>query len=183
MRQDVTAHLTLVVRSDSNACFTFVGSDRAVRHSDSGQASSVQAPACAQSPGRALGVPQSLHRPGPGMADVLGLGLVKLLANGPAVEIRRCQAVHVEPAGEHVVRGPLPEVHEGGQEPVDEHEPVLRAGAHRPLPRPGRKAWPYAVHATTGQTATSSAITSAERPVILRSLTIAAREAFPTTRP
>ncbi|WKX74538.1 tyrosine-type recombinase/integrase [Streptomyces sp. XD-27] len=25
---------------------------------------------------------------------------------------------------------------EGGQKPVDEHQPVLRAGAHRPLPRP-----------------------------------------------
>ncbi|WP_256337805.1 hypothetical protein, partial [Streptomyces fradiae] len=28
---------------------------------------------------------------------------------------------------------------ESGQEPVDEDEPVLRAGAHGPLPRPGRK--------------------------------------------
>jgi hypothetical protein len=36
------------------------------------------------------------------------------------------------------VRGPVSEVHEG-QEPVDEDEPVLRAGAHGPLPRPGRK--------------------------------------------
>jgi hypothetical protein len=30
-------------------------------------------------------------------------------------------------------------VHEGGQEPVDEHQPVLRAPAQRPLPRPGGK--------------------------------------------
>jgi hypothetical protein len=48
-------------------------------------------------------------------------------------------AVHVEPAGEHVVRGAVSEMHEGGQEPVDEDQPVLRAGAHGPFPRPGRK--------------------------------------------
>jgi hypothetical protein len=34
-----------------------------------------------------------------------------------------------------------------------------------------------------GDAVTSSAITSADRPVILRSLMIAARDAFPTTRP
>ena len=48
-------------------------------------------------------------------------------------------AVHTEPAGEHVVRGGMPEVHERGQKPVDEHQPVLRSGAHSTLPRTGRK--------------------------------------------
>ncbi|MBB4795278.1 hypothetical protein BJY54_005890 [Streptomyces nodosus] len=48
-------------------------------------------------------------------------------------------AVHAEPAGQHVMRGRVSEVHEGGQEPVDENQPVLRTGAHGPLPRPGRK--------------------------------------------
>lgn len=37
------------------------------------------------------------------------------------------------------MRGGMPEVHERGQEPVDEHQPVLRSGAHSTLPRPGRK--------------------------------------------
>lgn len=32
---------------------------------------------------------------------------------------------------------PVSGVHEGGQEPVDEHQPVLRACAHSPFPRPG----------------------------------------------
>lgn len=45
-------------------------------------------------------------------------------------------AVHAEPAGEHIVRGPVAQIDEGGQEPVDEDEPVLLTGAHRPLPRP-----------------------------------------------
>jgi hypothetical protein len=31
------------------------------------------------------------------------------------------------------------EVHEGGQEPVDEDQPVLRPRAYSPLPRPGGK--------------------------------------------
>ncbi len=34
---------------------------------------------------------------------------------------------------------PVTEVHEGGQEPVDEDQPVLRASAYGPLPLPGRK--------------------------------------------
>lgn len=48
-------------------------------------------------------------------------------------------AVNAEPAGEHVVGGGMPEVHERGQEPIDEHQPVLRTRAHSALPRPGRK--------------------------------------------
>ena len=48
-------------------------------------------------------------------------------------------AVHCEPAGRHVVRGGMPQVHEGGQEPVDEDQPVFRTRAHSALPRPGRK--------------------------------------------
>jgi hypothetical protein len=35
------------------------------------------------------------------------------------------------------MRGGVTEVDEGGQEPVDEDQPVLRAGAHSTLPRPG----------------------------------------------
>jgi hypothetical protein len=35
-------------------------------------------------------------------------------------------AVHAGPAGQHIVRGPVTEV---GQEPVDEHQPMLRTGA------------------------------------------------------
>ncbi len=31
---------------------------------------------------------------------------------------------------------PMAKVHERGQEPVDEHQPVLRAGTHGTLPRP-----------------------------------------------
>lgn len=34
---------------------------------------------------------------------------------------------------------PVTEMDENGQEPVDEHEPVLRTGAHCPPPRPGGK--------------------------------------------
>lgn len=48
-------------------------------------------------------------------------------------------AVDAEPAGQHVVRGTMAEMHERGQEPVDEHQPVLPAGAHGPLPRPGHE--------------------------------------------
>jgi hypothetical protein len=57
------------------------------------------------------------------------------LANGPSDG----GAIHLEPAGEHVVRNPVSEVHEGGQKPVDEDQPVLRTRAHSTLPRPGRK--------------------------------------------
>lgn len=31
---------------------------------------------------------------------------------------------------------PVTETDERGQEPVEEHQPVLRAGSHTPLPRP-----------------------------------------------
>ncbi|MFF9340762.1 MULTISPECIES: hypothetical protein [unclassified Streptomyces] len=31
---------------------------------------------------------------------------------------------------------PVTKMAEDGQEPVDEHRPVLRTGAHRPLPLP-----------------------------------------------
>jgi hypothetical protein len=33
----------------------------------------------------------------------------------------------------------MAQMHERRQEPVDEHQPVLRTRAHRPLPRPGRE--------------------------------------------
>jgi hypothetical protein len=48
-------------------------------------------------------------------------------------------AVDPEPAGQHVVRGGVSQMHERGREPVDEHQPVLRARAHRQPPRPGRE--------------------------------------------
>ncbi|GGQ33118.1 hypothetical protein GCM10010266_65380 [Streptomyces griseomycini] len=37
------------------------------------------------------------------------------------------------------MRDSVSEVYEGGQEPVDEDQPVLRAGTDRPLPEPGGK--------------------------------------------
>jgi hypothetical protein len=37
------------------------------------------------------------------------------------------------------MRGGVMEVDEGGQEPVDEDQPVLHVGASRPFPRPGGK--------------------------------------------
>jgi hypothetical protein len=45
-------------------------------------------------------------------------------------------AVHAKPAGQHIVGGPVAEMGEGGQEPVDEDRPVLRVGAHGTPPRP-----------------------------------------------
>lgn len=57
------------------------------------------------------------------------------LADGPG----NGGAVHAEPAGQHVVGGPMAEMDEGSQESVDEHQPVLCAGAHGPLPLPGGK--------------------------------------------
>jgi hypothetical protein len=48
-------------------------------------------------------------------------------------------AVHPEPAGQHVMSDGMAQMHERGQEPVDEHQPVLRTRAHSPLPRPGRE--------------------------------------------
>ncbi len=98
----------------------------------------------------------------------------------------------------------MAQMHERGQEPVDEHQPVLRcltSSTVTSLRKPGVRssagppaptarfrgleaslAWCRSCH--NGPTsATSSAITSADRPVILRSLTIAARDAFPTTQP
>jgi hypothetical protein len=60
----------------------------------------------------------SLGEQGPHLADGAGDG----------------GAVHAEPAGQHVVGGRVSEVHEGGQEPVDEDQPVFRARADGPLP-------------------------------------------------
>ncbi|GGZ89817.1 hypothetical protein GCM10010301_72290 [Streptomyces plicatus] len=37
------------------------------------------------------------------------------------------------------MRGGMPEVHERGQKSVDEHQPVLRPGAHSALPWTARK--------------------------------------------
>ncbi len=78
---------------------------------------------------------------------------------------------------------PVAKVHERGQQPVDEDQAVLRTGAHRTLPcRDASPAWCRSCH--NGPTsATSSAITAADTPVILRSLMIAMRVTFPTTQP
>lgn len=46
-------------------------------------------------------------------------------------------AVNAEPAGQHVVSGPVAKVDERGQEPVDEDQPVLCPGSDRPFPWPG----------------------------------------------
>jgi hypothetical protein len=46
------------------------------------------------------------------------------------------RAGHPEPAGQHVVGDPVAQVHQGGQQPVDEHQPVPGTGPDRPLPRP-----------------------------------------------
>jgi hypothetical protein len=43
---------------------------------------------------------------------------------------------------------PVAKVHEGGQEPVDEAQPVLRAGTDHPLPEPGDKPGLVSVRAT-----------------------------------
>lgn len=51
-------------------------------------------------------------------------------------------AFDAEPAGQHVMSGPVAEVHERGQEPVDEDQPVLRTGTDGPLPRPGLRFHP-----------------------------------------
>ncbi len=48
-------------------------------------------------------------------------------------------AVDTEPAGQHIVRDAVPQVNEGGQQPVDEDQPVLRTGPDRPAPRALRK--------------------------------------------
>jgi hypothetical protein len=75
-------------------------------------------------------------------------------------------------------------VHERGQEPVDE-KPC--GASHQRQPHAFRAleaslAWCRPCH--NGPTsATSSAITAADRPVILRSLMLAVRVTFPTTRP
>lgn len=37
------------------------------------------------------------------------------------------------------MRDGVTKMHERGQEPVNEHQPVFRAGTHRPLPWPGRE--------------------------------------------
>ncbi|WP_186568476.1 hypothetical protein [Streptomyces sp. T12] len=73
---------------------------------------------------------------------------------------------------------------ECGQEPVDERQPVFRACAHGPFPRPGGE--PGLVTLVPQRTYCSDEFSnhlSWTRPVIRRSLMIAARDAFPTTSP
>ncbi len=85
--------------------------------------------------------------------------------------------------GEHVVRSGMPEVHERGQKPVGEHQPVFApAPTARFRSRDTSLAWCRSRH-NEPSSAASSASTLVDRPVILRSPMIAARDAFPTTRP
>ncbi len=41
-----------------------------------------------------------------------------------------------EPAGQHVVGDPVAQVHQGGQQPVEEHQPMPSTRSDRPLARP-----------------------------------------------
>ncbi len=66
-----------------------------------------------------------------------------------------------------------------GQEPVDKRQPVLCACADSPFPRPGGEPGSVMLMPQRAISDTSSAITSTDKPVILRSLVIAARDAFP----
>ena len=43
------------------------------------------------------------------------------------------------PASQHAMRGAMAQIHQGGQQPVDEDEPVLRTGSHSSPPRPSRE--------------------------------------------
>lgn len=78
---------------------------------------------------------------------------------------------------------PVTKVHERGQEPVGEDHAVIRAYANaRFRDRDASLAWCRSCH--NGPTsATSPAIRTADRPVILRPLMIALRIAFPSTQP
>lgn len=81
------------------------------------------------------------------------------------------------------MRGPVTEMHERGQEPVDEHQPMLRARAHRPLPWPGRELdlVPFMPQRPHLRDEFSDHL--GRQTVILRSLMIAVRVAFPATQP
>lgn len=58
---------------------------------------------------------------------------------GPVQLVLPAQLVQQQLVSRHVVRGRVPQVHKGGQEPADEHQPALRDGTDRPFPQPGRK--------------------------------------------
>jgi hypothetical protein len=73
------------------------------------------------------------------------------------------------------------EMHERGQETVDEHQLMLRAGAHRPLPWPGRELGLVPLVPQRAYLRNEFSKTAADRPVILRLLMIASQDAFPTT--
>lgn len=81
------------------------------------------------------------------------------------------------------MRGGMPKVHEGGQEPVDKHQTVLRTRAHSTLPWPGRKLglMPFVPQRTQLCDEFSDHVGRQARDP--RSLMIAARDTFPTTRP
>jgi hypothetical protein len=72
-----------------------------------------------------------VHHPRSGADGAASLGEQGLhLADGPGDG----GAVDAEPVGRHVMRGGVTEMHERGRETVDEHQSVLRASAHGPLP-------------------------------------------------
>lgn len=99
------------------------------------------------------------------------------LTDGPG----NCGAVHAEPAGQHVVGGPVAKMDQRGQQPVDEHQPCFAPAPRAPFRGlDASLAWCRSCH--NGPTSkTSSAITSADRQVIRRLLTITARDALSTT--
>jgi hypothetical protein len=74
-------------------------------------------------------------------------------------------------------------VHERGQKPVDEHQPVLRTRADGPLPRPGRKLGLVPFVPQRAQLCNEFSDHVGRQARDLRLLMIAARDAFPTTRP
>ncbi len=79
------------------------------------------------------------------------------------------------------MRGGVTEMHERGQETVDEHQPVLRAGAHCPLPWPGRELGLVPLVPQRSYLGNEFSNHSSREARILLLLMIAARDAFPTT--
>ncbi|MDH6229249.1 hypothetical protein M2169_006305 [Streptomyces sp. MJP52] len=92
-------------------------------------------------------------------------------------------AVRTEAAGRHVMGGRVPKMRERRQEPVDEHQPVLRTRAHSSLPRPGRTSGPVPLMPRRTRLGHELSDHIGRQPVILRSPMIAARDTFRTTRP
>jgi hypothetical protein len=71
---------------------------------------------------------------------------------------------------------------EGGQEPVDEHEPVLRTGAHSTLPRPRGQLGLVTLMPQRANLGDEFSDHLGRQPVICRLRMIAARARLPTTQ-